>query len=117
MVMSTAITPLILQILLGGMDIWKSERRSAFQKKHAEILERVRKAKDAHFPEFNGAILALAERDMEVFYMAYLQEQKAHNVEVASLLPAKFGGELLERVASSNPVAESPKKKRRGAMA
>ena len=77
----TATLPIVAQIVLEGMNIWSTERKMAFSKKHSKVLIKLNKAANGYYPNYNDAELGLAIEAEKAFYEAYLVEQRAHNQE------------------------------------
>lgn len=116
---------LILRIILESQKTWSYERRLAFNKKYHRQLETLDKEINAHYPDYNSARRALAEQDMENFYMAFYQQMTEHNKEIAAVLPERFKSGLMpypeDRVANNDtgenlwkkphPIKKSGKKK------
>lgn len=66
---------LIGNILLSGMELWSTESKKSFTRKHKKILKKVADAQNAHGDEYTDSQLALSEEELESFYKAYLIEQ------------------------------------------
>ena len=73
---------IIAGIVFEGMKLWGKERQRSFQKKHKQVLDQLDNERNAYFPEYSDAKLALAEREKVNFLRAYWKEMEEHNNEV-----------------------------------
>ena len=70
----TELGPLIIKLILKGMDLWPEERRINFKKTHHKILTEISSEENKTYPHFSGAKLDKAREELDIFLEAYITE-------------------------------------------